>query len=32
MVSFKGREFESQAGQILHSVTNGSSPLQHLLK
>jgi len=26
----EGREFESQAGQILHSVANGSSRLQHL--
>jgi len=26
----RSREFESQAGQVLHSVANGSSPLQHL--
>jgi len=26
----EGLEFKSQTGQILHSVANGSPPLQHL--
>jgi len=30
--SVVGVEFKSRAGQILHSVANGSPPLQHLLK
>jgi len=28
----RGLELESRAGQILHSVANGSLPLQHLRK
>jgi len=28
----EGREFESQAGQILYIVANGSPPLKHLRK
>jgi len=28
----RGLEFKSRTGQILHSIANGSLPLQHLRK